>query len=259
MIRKEADGYHIYSEDGSKHLGGPYKSLAAAKKRLEQIDYFKQKGQKSMIFTPERRFFPFGEAELRVIEGDNGTKKIIGKAAVFGKMSQNLGGFQEKLHPKAFDKVLKTADVRGLRNHDPDKLLGRTKSGTMRLHTDKDALHYEIDVPQTTEGRDTVEMIKRGDLDGSSFSFMVDDDGDEWDDESDPPTRTVHSIRDLFDVGPVTYPAYLDTSTGTRALGECRSLQRFLESRESAQRERTQLLKAKRIRILRLRLGCITS
>jgi HK97 family phage prohead protease len=253
IIKKESDGYHVYSEDGKKHLGGPYSSLEAAKKRLGQVDFFKKKGQKSLISTPEKRFLLPEDAELRVVVGEGGKRKIVGKAAVFGKLSQNLGGFLEKMHPDAFKKVLKTADVRGLRNHDPDKLLGRTKNGTMRLKTDKEGLHYEIDEGNTTHHRDTMESIDRGDLDGSSFSFTVDDDGDEWDDSTEPPTRTVHCVRDLFDVGPVTYPAYLDSSAGMRALGECRSLQRFLEFREQARVEQARQLK--RLRLMKLRLG----
>jgi uncharacterized protein len=265
IIRKEADGYHVYSEDGSKHLGGPYKSMGEAKKRLEQIDYFKNKGKNSVIYTTERRFFDPADAEVRITEESNGTKKLTGFAAVYHKLSQNLGpqpglpkGFREQIHHQAFDKVLKTADVRGLRNHEPDNLLGRTKSGTMRLESvGKKGLRYEIDVPPTVVGRDTVELVNRRDLDGSSFSFLVDEGGDEWDDSTDPPTRTVHSIRDLFDVGPVTYPAYLDSTAGNRMLGECRSYEHWQgQQRHLARVE--QDLKAKRLRILRLRIGVIT-
>jgi uncharacterized protein len=260
IIKKESDGYHIYSEDGKKHLGGPYKSMGEAKKRLEQIDYFKNKGSNSVIYTPERRFFSPFEAELRVVEEPSGAKFIAGKAAVFNKLSQNLGGFQEKIHPKAFDKALKTADIRILRNHNPDKILGRTKAGTGEVWTEKDALMYRAKVGNTTTHRDTVEHINSGDMDGSSFSFTVDDDGDEWDEGTDPPTRTVHSIRDIFDVGPVTYPAYLDTTTGTRSeiLGECRSFDAFLERRKSGLLQRGELAKVHRIRLLKMRLGLQT-
>jgi uncharacterized protein len=260
-IVKKADGWHVYSEDGSKHLGGPYQSEKQAKKRLEQVEYFKNKGKNDMILTPERRFVPFEEAELRLTEEQSGAKYIVGKAAVFNKLSQNLGGFVEKLDPKTFDKVLKTADVRVLRNHNPDKLLGRTKSGTAELWTDDNALWYKARVGNTSTHRDTVEHIRDGDMDGSSFSFTVDDGGDEWLDPTEPGgpyTRIVHSVRDLFDVGPVTYPAYLDTTTAARDRPECRSFERYIESRaRNGQREEEarNALNVQRVRILKLRLG----
>jgi Escherichia/Staphylococcus phage prohead protease len=250
-IVKKDDGYHVYSEDGKKHLGGPYKTEEEAKKRLEQIEYFKHKGGKSMIYGPERRVFAAFEAELRVKSRENGSKVIEGYAAKFGKMSQILGEgkrqFVETIHRNAFENCISRCDVRCLRNHEPDLILGRTKSGTMKLSTDDVGLRFEVDLPDTQTGRDTAKDIERGDLDGCSFSFTTEEDGDEWDDATNPPTRTLTKVRDLFDVGPVTYPAYLDTEV------KCRSLDRFHESRELAQRE--QLLQVQRIRILKLRLG----
>lgn len=208
-----------------------------------------------MIYTPERRFYPFADAELRVVDTDKGTKKIIGRAAVFNKLSQDLGGFKEKLDRKSFENCLKRCDVRGLRNHDSNHLLGRTKSGTMRLWTEDDALYYDIDVPETQEGRDTTTLINRGDIDGSSFSFTIGEGGDRWERSGDEVIRTVNEVRDLFDVGPVTYPAYLQTSTGTRMLGECRSFDQWKESQVQLRLRSDGAAKEKRIRILKLQLG----
>lgn len=205
-----------------------------------------------LILLPEKRFLPHFEAELRVKRAENGSKTITGYAAKFGKLSQNLGGFVEKIHPKAFENCLKRCDVRGLRNHDPDKLLGRTKSGTMSLSVDDIGLRYDIAVPETVVGRDTVTDIERGDLDGSSFSFTTDTDGDEWDDATDPPTRTLMNLRDLFDVGPVSYPAYLDTEAHVR---QCRSFGAFQESRELARLEQLKKREQQARKILSLRLG----
>lgn len=185
--------------------------------------------EKQRFYGPEKRVLPLFEAELRVKRADDGTKKIVGYAAKFDKMSQNLGGFVEKIDKRFFDRALKTADVRGLKNHSEHHVLGRTKSGTMELHVDDIGLRYEIKVPETQVGRDTVTEIERGDMDGSSFSFTVEDEGDHWDSSVNPPIRTLMSCRDLFDVGPVTYPAYLDTEVS------CRSFDRF---KESEQRDR---------------------
>ena len=203
------------------------------------------------ILVPERRVLTHFDAEMRVRKGDNGKRTIEGYAAKFNALSQDLGGFQEKLHEKTFDRCLKRCDVRGLRNHDPDKLLGRTKSGTMRLATDDIGLRYEIDVPETQVGRDTVTDIERGDLDGSSFSFTVDEGDDDWDMTTTPPTRTVRNVRDLFDVGPVTYPAYLDTTTAARSLER-----RQLELRAVILPHPSQVAaNLRRVRLLKLRCG----
>ncbi len=204
------------------------------------------------ILQPEKRVLSPLEAEIRVKRAENGSKTIVGYAAKFGKLSQPIGDgkrqFVEKIDRMAFERCLERCDVRGLVNHDPSQRLGRTKPGTMRLKTDDTGLAYEIDVPDTQVGRDTVTDIENGNLDGSSFSFTTDDDGDEWDDSTDPPTRTLRNVRDLFDVGPVTYPAYLDTEANTR------SLDRFRENRELGRRAQA-AMQVQRVRILKLRLG----
>ncbi len=199
------------------------------------------------ILTAEKRFLSLETAEIRVKNGEKGPI-LSGYAAKFERLSQDLGGFVEKIHKNAFERCLKRCDVRGLKNHDPGQLLGRTKSGTMRLTSDEEGLGYDIDLPDTQIGRDLAKEIERGDIDGSSFSFTLEPtDGDEWDDSTDPPTRTLRNVRDLFDVGPVTYPAYLDTSSSIRAFAA------HIESRQLAQRGRD--TQWQRLRILKVRLG----
>ncbi len=249
IIRKEKDGYHVYSEDGKKHLGGPYKTEEEAKKRLGQIDYFKAKGEKMAVLTPEKRFLTLEKAEIRAQKGEKGTV-LTGYAAKFDRLSQDLGGFVEKIDKKAFERCLQRCDVRALKNHDPAMLLGRTKSGTMELSTDDEGLRYVITLPDTQIGRDLVTEIERGDIDGSSFSFTTEPDGDSWDDSTDPPTRTLMNIRDLFDVGPVVYPAYLDTEASMASL---RSLSRFQENRKKVEWDAWEAVKARRLRILKMR------
>ena len=209
-----------------------------------------------MILTPEKRFLSHEIAEIRVKRAENGSKTLVGYAAKFERLSQDLGGFVEKIHKNAFDRCLKRCDVRGLKNHNPEMLLGRTKSGTMRLSTDDVGLRYEIDVPETQVGRDLVTEIERGDIDGSSFSFTTESEsGDSWDESTTPPTRTLMNIRDLFDVGPVAYPAYLDTEA---SMASMRSLNQFIESR-ALERKREEGLRTaanmQRIWLHKLRLG----
>jgi len=142
---------------------------------------------------------------------------ICGYAAVFNRDSSDMG-FIEQVDPRAFDKTVKEADVRALGNHDADWLLGRTKSGTLRLSTDTVGLWYEVDVNESDpDGQRAIEKIRRRDLDGSSFSFVAI--RDEWDWQSNPPRRRLLECG-LVDVGPVVFPAYPDATAAARsALG----------------------------------------
>lgn len=163
----------------------------------------------------ERRFVPCGIGEVRAEKRADGRIGIFGVAAVVESLSEEIYGFREKIAPGAFDKALGASDVRGLFNHDPNMILGRVKSGTMRAWVDADGLRYEI--PELPESRgDVAEAIQRGDVDGNSFSFTVAEDS--WEYKSDGKAiRTIVEFGELFDVGPVTYPAYPATKVSARA------------------------------------------
>ncbi len=154
-----------------------------------------------------------GGVELRSA-GDN--PLIFGYGATFNKLSRNLGGFVERVDPQAFDKTLNESDPAGLFNHDPNQVLGRASAKTLRLATDNIGLAYEIDPPDTTLGRDLPILLKRGDITGSSFSFGVID--DEWGLTPDGfPMRTLIQVGPLYDVGPVTFPAYDSSPSAARS------------------------------------------
>lgn len=153
------------------------------------------------------------DVELRIEDGE--TPKITGYAAKFGKWSADLGGFREKIKKGFFDDVLED-DVRGLKNHDSNFLLGRSPK-TMKLSVNSVGLRFEIETPNTSVGRDTVEEIRRGDISGCSFAFSVAE--DDWKYLEDGSVeRTLIKASGLFDVGPVVYPAYPDTSVAARSL-----------------------------------------
>ena len=130
--------------------------------------------------TQEKRYF---EIESR-LDQKNGKDVVIGHAAVFNSLSEDLGGFREKIQPGAFDDVLKN-DVRAYFNHDPNYLLGRTTAGTLRLSVDDQGLRYELDVPNTTAGRDLKENMRLGNITQSSFAFTIGRDGDAWERNED--------------------------------------------------------------------------
>ncbi len=152
----------------------------------------------------------------------DGASTISGYAAVFNKETVIGGmyGFREVIAPGAFDGAIKNDDVRALFNHNPDMLLGRTVSGTLTLAADKKGLRYDVELPDTAVARDVRTLIKRGDVTGSSFAFRVPDNGDEWNyDETKAgklPLRTIRTVE-LYDVSPVTYPAYPQTSVSARS------------------------------------------
>lgn len=132
--------------------------------------------------------------------------KLIGYVAKFNVLSEDLGGFREKIALRAFDESIKSDDIRALLNHNSDFVLGRTTSGTLRLTTDSVGLKAEISLPATQVGRDTWESVNRGDITGMSFGFSTEKDS--WDSrDKDNVVRTLEIVS-LFDISPVTYPAY---------------------------------------------------
>jgi hypothetical protein len=141
---------------------------------------------------------------------------VVGYAARFGTDSLLLGDFVERIDPRAFDIVEERQDYEGrpletrcLYNHDPNHLLGRFPT-TMRLTVDEKGLKYECLLPESRA--DIAESIERGDLKGSSFSFICADGGEKWSYENGVSTRLVTKIKSLLDCGPVTYPAYGDAT-----------------------------------------------
>tara|TARA_R100000742_G_C4279648_1_gene104972 strand:+ start:4610 stop:5380 length:771 start_codon:yes stop_codon:yes gene_type:complete len=161
----------------------------------------------NMENTTEKRFFNIS-LEKRESQ-ENQSTVVVGHAAVFNKLSENLGGFQERILPGAFDGVLKN-DVRAFFNHDPNHLLARSSSGTLRLSVDDTGLRYEFDVPDTTSGRDLLVSLERGDITQSSFAFTVD--ADEWQKEEGIDVRSISKVKRLYDVSPVSIPAYPDAN-----------------------------------------------
>lgn len=146
---------------------------------------------------------------------------LVGYAAVFDSLSHDLGGWRELVMPTAFNKTIKEANVVALFNHDPSRLLGRRSNGTLQLSVDQRGLRYEIALPDTPTGREVRELVRRGDLEGSSFGFHTI--RDSWNvSENGTPIRSLEEVA-LCDVGPVTMPAYQDTAVAVRSLERFRA------------------------------------
>lgn len=162
----------------------------------------------------ERRVFDVSELRLDS-EGDSQT--IRGYAAVFDAMSQPMFGFREVIRKGAFKKTVRESDIRALWNHDPNYVLGRKSARTLRLEEDEKGLLTRIFPPSTTWAADLMQSIKRGDVSQMSFGFnMV---KERWMDPGKDglPIRELLEVR-LFDVSPVTFPAYPQTEVHVRAL-----------------------------------------
>lgn len=159
----------------------------------------------------ERRCFT---SELRA-ETAGSIRKLTGYAAVFGALSEDLGGFRERIAPGAFRDSLGN-DIRALWNHNTDTVLGRTKSGTLVVEEDSRGLRVVILPPDTEQVRGLLESVKRGDVDQMSFGFRVETDGESWSEEGGVAIRTLTKVR-LYEVSPVTFPAYEDTEVVARS------------------------------------------
>ena len=182
-------------------------ALAALSDVLAQLGEDDDRALRAWAMGVEQRTAQIGDVEVRE---DGGGPLIRGYAAVFHRMSQNLGGFVERIEPGAFAAGLES-DIRALWQHDSARVLGRTKNGTLRLWEDERGLGFELTPPDTQDGRDALALIRRGDVDQMSFGFRVPTGGDSWADGSGTPVRTLRQVE-LLEVSPVTWPAYTDTS-----------------------------------------------
>lgn len=164
-----------------------------------------------------------GRVEYRK-DPESGEVRISGLGIVFNELSEDLGGFQERILPEAVE-GLDLSDVYSFINHDPNIVMGRTKSGTMSVEVRDNGVYYEVTPPKSASIY--VENIERGDIDGSSFSFRIASEGDTWEEREGGlvPLRTITKFGKVKEMGAVVGPAYPQTTAeaGLRSLEEWRS------------------------------------
>jgi HK97 family phage prohead protease len=175
--------------------------------------------QESMKQQLERRMIVESVASE---QREDGVGPVIqGYAALFDVSTEIGGWFTESIRQGAFARAIKEGDdCRCLFNHNPDYLLGRTKSGTLRLNEDPKGLWIENIMPDTQMGRDVMKSIERGDVTGQSFAFVITK--QEWrfaTEKGQLDHREIVEVQ-LYDVGPVVYPAYEQTSIAARGNAE---------------------------------------
>ncbi len=160
----------------------------------------------------ERRAYP---ASLE----QHGTSRepiLEGHIAVFNQLSEDFGGWREKIAPGAFLESIGRDDIRALWNHDSNLVLGRVSAGTLSLREDGIGLYFENRPPDTTWFRDGSMSISRGDVTGASFGFYTEEDA--WDTKGETRIRILKRVR-LVEVSPgVTFPAYPQTDVALASM-----------------------------------------
>ena len=152
------------------------------------------------------------ERRAAVLEVRASGRRLEGYAAVFGSEAK-IGRVRETIAPGAFAASL-SGDILALLDHDPAKVLGRTRSGSLKLQEDAKGLHFSLDLPDTQAGTDVLALATRGDLGGMSFGFNVPAGGESWAGER----RTLQRVN-LHEISVVSaWPAYPDTSLALRAM-----------------------------------------
>lgn len=174
----------------------------------------------------ERRTVVTPETRAKVVNAD--TRTIRGYGIVFNKDSVDLraGGrvFREVIRPEAVRNV-DFSNLLSMHNHRSERLLGNTASGTMRTGVDSVGVWYEVDLPNAPTGHDVFESVQRGDTQGSSFQFDIRGDGEKWSMREGKAYREVTQFNGVYEMGPVSEPAYPDTSIAARSLEALEALQ----------------------------------
>lgn len=168
---------------------------------------------------PELRVLPIEDAELRVEGEGDAPKKIRGFGVVYNKRSQDLGGFVEIIRPGAFKTSLESGkELKSFFNHDPNFVLATTRSEPPLIIRDRPGgIEYEYEIPDTSYGKDLEKNIAARRVVGSSFAFRTIKDN--WYEDGSTQVREVLEAE-LFELGPVTNPAYLPSSVSVRSTKE---------------------------------------
>lgn len=187
----------------------------------ERAQKYKAPKMKKINDNAEMRVFNL-TTEIRAAEPESESRTVVGSAAVFN-IQADLRWFKEQIAPEAFDDILADPnhEVVALVNHDQNLVLGRRSSGTLKIYKEGNSLKYEFEAPNTTAGNDLLESLKRGDIKHSSFQFEVAEQKWTYDEtNSDNDLRTILKVKKLWDVSPVTFPAYQETDVAKRSRPE---------------------------------------
>ena len=180
--------------------------------------------------------------------------RLTGHAAVFNSLSHNMGDFVEVISPGAFSRTLRDKDpIFAVHHHNFAEILGSTRSQTLKLTEDSRGLYFELELPETSLGRDVHALVSRGDLAHMSFLFQVNGSaGESWRElPSGLFERTLLDV-DLFEISTVARPAYPDSTVFARDL----NLNNLNMSSARVQRMRAKLMRSRLAGIVTVPLSC---
>ena len=177
-----------------------------------------------------------GKLQTRSDNNETDEMKIEGYFVVFNSETELYDGMFEEISDKAFQNI-DLSDIRALADHDTAKVLGRTKSNTLKLSVDDKGLYGEITINKNdTEAVNLYERVKRGDIDQCSFGFNILD--ETMDTRADGTTKWTITEIELFEVSVVTFPAYADTAVEARSEQMKQLEKRNLQKRKQQLKER---------------------
>lgn len=163
------------------------------------------------------------------------SRKVEGYALVFNSQSEDLGFYETISTDAITDETIRKSDVMCLLDHDKNRgILARSRygKGSLKLSVDDKGLKYEFEAPKTALGDELLEMLRRGDINQSSFAFSIAEGGDKWEKKNNNYYRTITKIERLYDVSPVFTPAYPSTSVGCRNFDDFKSKIEYIEKLE---------------------------
>lgn len=220
----DCSGYAVVKDD-SGEMVGCHMSEAEAEDHMKALYANEDEGHKPMTkHTRELFLAPIEGVEWRESGAGKGNMTVSGHAAVFNRLSLDLGGFREKLAPGAFTAVLDSdPDVHLLWDHSTSLTLARTRNKTLDLREDPKGLHFWGRVADTSYSRDLRILMERQDIDQASFAFGLPEDGsgEKWESTKDSGiVRTVlpNGVSGLYDVTITAQGAYPQTDSALRSL-----------------------------------------
>ena len=187
----------------------------------------KNKITKDKIEVLETRFIDFTNDAVE-FRHDSKEMVISGYAITYESLSQNLGGFKEVIDKRALDNVY-FGDTYLLYQHKTEDVLASTASGTMTVQLTDKGLYFRAVLANTSLGKDTYELVQRGDLKSMSFAFTCEE--DTWNVNTSPQTRRVKKIGKVSELSIVTNPAYKTSSVAKRMVMKCTDLQDCIKSK----------------------------
>lgn len=156
-------------------------------------------------------------SEIRAKNDEESEKIFIeGYFIRYEQETELFPGCFEEIRKGAATESIKNNDIRCLFNHDSAAVLGRTSNKTLVLTEDEKGIYGKVEINQEDpQAMSLYAKVKRGDIDGCSFGFYIEDETHE----------KINNFSDkfylekvnVFEVSPVTFPAYEQTEISARS------------------------------------------